>query len=102
MLAHGAGVSCLHPTVRIAKKFHPFKEISCWPSQGPYRTTPDGCITGNCGDPTSASPNTARCQNNRIVQTPKQNSRHFTPQSRGFEHRVTGWTTHPSKHLHPH
>ncbi|GBN57770.1 hypothetical protein AVEN_262041-1 [Araneus ventricosus] len=71
----------------VQESYHPFKEAPCWPSQRLIeqhkRFIPD-----YSGDPTSAPPITAGCQNNRIVQTPKQDKiqdiPHLSPEV--FEH----------------
>ncbi|GBL77932.1 hypothetical protein AVEN_143263-1 [Araneus ventricosus] len=58
----------------------------------------NGCTPGYSGDPTSAAPISAGCQNNQIIQTPKliQGISHLSPEV--LEHK-THFLLHPSKLL---
>ncbi|GBM33634.1 hypothetical protein AVEN_203679-1 [Araneus ventricosus] len=82
MLAHDARVCCLHLTVRIARNLSSIQRGFLLDITVAYRITPTAALQVILGIPPLHLQLQAGCQNNRIVQTPKQNSRHSTPYPR--------------------
>ncbi|GBN23074.1 hypothetical protein AVEN_131834-1 [Araneus ventricosus] len=101
MLAHGTGVWCLHPTVRIARKLS-IQRGFLLAITGAYRITPKAAIQVNLGIPPLHLhlQLDARITELYRLRNKIQDTSHLSPEV--LEHRVTVWTTDASKHLLPH
>ncbi|XP_055931893.1 uncharacterized protein LOC129962179 [Argiope bruennichi] len=102
MLAHGAGVWCLHPTVRLARKLSSIQRGFLLAITGAYKTTSTAALQVILGLPPLhlQLQMMARMTELYILRGIAHDMPHISPYE--YEHRATGWTSHPSKHLQTH
>ncbi|XP_055942473.1 uncharacterized protein LOC129972373 [Argiope bruennichi] len=102
MLAHGAGVWCLHPTVRLATKLSFIQRGYLLAITEAYNTTPLQPLQVILGLPPLHLQLQMMARRTKLYRLRGivHDMPHISPYE--YEHRATGWTSNPSKHLQSH